>query len=56
MFHLETLVACGRFVLVVVVVVLLQLLGASDSVVDVCPKNLVKAQFPPCGNPLVEVG
>ncbi|KAK1630548.1 hypothetical protein QYE76_004863, partial [Lolium multiflorum] len=31
-------------------------LGASNSVVDVCPKNLVKARFPPRGNPLVEVG
>ncbi|KAK1680542.1 hypothetical protein QYE76_041390 [Lolium multiflorum] len=30
-------------------------LGASNSVVDVCPKNLVKARFPPRGNPLVEV-
>ncbi len=43
-------------VVVVVVVVLLQLLGASDSVVDVCPENLVKTRFPPRGNPLVEVG
>ncbi|KAK1683680.1 hypothetical protein QYE76_044528 [Lolium multiflorum] len=31
-------------------------LGASNLVVDVCPKNFVKARFPPRGNPLVEVG
>ena len=44
------------FVVDIVLVVVVTDLGASNLVVDVCPKNLVKARFPPRGNPLVEVG
>ena len=51
---LESLVVCCWCVLVNCCVV--TDLGASNLVVDVCPKNLVKARFPPRGNPLVEVG
>ena len=41
---------------IVLVVVVVTDLGASNLVVDVCPKNFVKARFLPRENPLVEVG
>ena len=39
---------------IVLVVVIVTDLGASNLVVDVCSKNLVKARFPPRRNLLVD--